>query len=165
MGIFEWLSDPNNSDAIKAGCALIGVPGSIWGGYLLFKKLRGIGLDDRVNTVNEKADRLLLENQRLRLQMHQDRKLIEKILLKLEPGDVTPDLIQNIEEVAKVGAGTSRRDERRVESLAEQLREQIPARASVPLSPPQPSDTYDPLLELARLIGRTDPFAPGHFEQ
>lgn len=123
--------------------------------------MRGVGLDDRVNTVNDKADRLLRENQRLRRQMMQDRKLIEKILLKLEPGDVTPDRIQNIEEVAKISAS----DERRVESLAEQLREQTPARVSVPPAPQRPSDTSDPLAELARLIGSIDPSISGHFHE
>jgi hypothetical protein len=161
MIIFDWLSDPANSNAIKASCALIGIPGSIWGGYLLFKKIRGAGLDDGVNRVNRKADRLLLENRLLRQQMVQDRKLLEQVLLKLTPESLTPELIENIEEVAKNSANENEIVDRRVEDYAAQLREKSPIKApghTDRLAPADGSD-FDPLAELARLIGQTDPFS------
>jgi hypothetical protein len=162
MTVFDWFGDTANSDAIKAICALIGIPSSAWGGYLLYKKLRGAGLDDRVNVVDEKADRLLLENRLLRLQMVQDRVLLEKVLLKLEPRSLTPGLIENIKEVAKSSAIQNELEERRLENYAAQLREKSLPKVSVPTAPlksPDRLESHEPLAELARLIGQTDPFA------
>lgn len=151
MTALDWLSQ--NSNAIKAICALIGIPGSIWGCYLLYKKLRGTGLDDRVKNVDYKTDRLLRENRLLRQQRAQDRKLIEQILLRLEPECLTPDLIEDIEEVAKTGVDQN--ETRRVENYTEQLRQHRPVE-NQSAAPPR---DYDPLGELARIIGRIDPFA------
>lgn len=68
-----------NSDAIKAVCALIAAPGALWGCFLWIKKLRGVGIDDRVGGVSSKTDRLLRENLLLRPETVQVRKLIEHV--------------------------------------------------------------------------------------
>lgn len=153
--VWDWLGA--NSDAIKAMAALVAIPGALWGCYLGFKKLRGLGLDDQVNHISDKADRLLLENRLLRHQTTQVRRLIEQVLLKLEPEALTPALIENIEHVAKMAAGQE--EKRRVEIFATQLRQQTPGGDSLAGLSQGASDSPDPLAELAHLIGRIDPFA------
>jgi hypothetical protein len=150
--VWDWLSA--NSDAIKAIGAFIAIPGALWGCFLWFKKLRGVGLDDRVDDVSDKTDRLLRENRSLRQQTMQVRKLMEQVLLKLEREALTPDLIENIEQVAKMTAGQN--EKWHVETFAKQLRQQPPANNTFEGSSEEASDA---LAVLAHIIGRTDPFA------
>jgi hypothetical protein len=165
---WEWLGDPVNSIAIKTVCTLIGVSTSIWSCYKLIKKLRGRGLDDTVDAVSGKTDRLIFESQT-------QQALLEKIYLKLHPATSAKEVIPRRTVQASVPMSPAPRP------LAEDVKlrsRHAPPSATIyqPISIPKvtgpiqvhavpekrtrrPTAPDDQLSELARLIGNTDPSA------
>jgi NRPS condensation-like uncharacterized protein len=51
QAIYDWVSDPANSNAVRTLVAVLAIPGAIWGTWLFAQWVRGRGLDARIDEI------------------------------------------------------------------------------------------------------------------